>query len=162
MHHGSRKSGSKSARQHHRIIGLSAREEDRLKRELRLTTPSEPWIEAQFKTASDKETSGAKLTYRYRDPHVFPPGGPNTRMIRCAECGVFNPPNALEHGNCLDHAEHHQGWGRSPSALAIEALRKLNVELEEAPLEPEDSISLREEISNFKIKRGVRKKDAKR
>jgi len=40
--------------------------------------------------------------------------------------------------------------GRSPSALAIEALRKLNVELEEAPLEPEDSISLREEISNLR------------
>lgn len=141
-------SGSKSLGKRRRAVGLSAYQEALLKRELRLTTPSEPWVEAQFKTVSDTDTDGADIVYRYRDPHAFPPGGAQTAMVRCAECGVFNPPNAIEHDNCLDHA-NHEGWGPSPSAIAIAALRKLNLELEILDLLPEDSVSLRREIHQF-------------
>jgi hypothetical protein len=120
-------------------------QEDQIKRELRLTTPSEPWVEAQFRSVRDKETDGSEIVYRYRDPHAFPPGGAQTLMVRCAQCEVFNPPNAIEHGNCLDHA-HHEGWGPSPSAIAIAALRKFNLALEHVELLPEDTRSLEREI----------------
>jgi hypothetical protein len=149
MRRRSKKSRSKSARKGGHRVGLSAREEDQLKRELRLTTPSEPWVEAQFSTNFDRDPKGLLVAYRYRDPHVFPPGGQKTLMVRCSECGIFNPPNAIEHGKCLDHAKH-QGWGPSPSALAIEGLQRLNVRIEQEPLPAEDLRSLQEEITQFK------------
>jgi hypothetical protein len=148
MRRRSKKSRSKSARKRGHRVGLSAREEDQLKCKLRLTTPSEPWVEAQFSTNYDRDASGNPVAYRYRDPHVFPPGGPNTLMVRCSECGIFNPPNAMEHGKCLDHAKH-QGYGPSPSALAIEGMRRLNVRIEEEPLPPEDAKSLQREIEKY-------------
>lgn len=140
--------GSKYVHKRRKPVGLSAYQEEQIKRELRLSTPSEPWVEAQFKTVLDTDTRGADIVYRYRDPHAFPPGGSQTAMVRCATCGVFNPPNAIEYGNCLDHA-NHEGWGPSPSAIAIEALRRFHLRLEDSELPPEDVQSLRREIERF-------------
>src|SRR5579859_1065622 len=33
--------------------------------------------------------SGTPILYRYHDPHVFPPGGAKTAMVRCPQCGVM-------------------------------------------------------------------------
>lgn len=149
------KNGCKGSRRRRRHVGLNPYDEEQLKAELRLTTPSEPWIEAQFRTVLDQDADRGPIVYRYRDPHVFPPGGEQTRMVRCATCGIFNPPNAIEHGSCLDHADH-RGWGPSPSAIAIAALRKLNLELEDTlELAPEDAMSLRREITEF-AKKGAK------
>src|SRR6185312_17112137 len=89
-----------------RRLGLSVYQEQRLREKLRLSAPSEPWVDAQFKSANDVDRDGAELVYRYHDPRAFPPGGSATAMIRCPACGVFNPPNAFEHELCLDHADH--------------------------------------------------------
>lgn len=148
MRRQSHHSESKSARRIPRRVGLSAYQEELLKQELRLTTPSEPWVEAQIQTVVDWDTDGSAIIYRHRDPHAFPPGGEKTLMVRCKECQVFNPPNAIEDGNCLDHAGH-VGWGPSPSAIAIAALRRFNLEMDDLPLLPEDSKSLRREIERF-------------
>jgi hypothetical protein len=128
-------------------VGLTMAKEQRLKRELRKTTCSEPWVEAQIKTVIDRETPGGEaIVYRYRDPKAYPPGGAKTGMVRCPVCGVFTPPNAMEHEGCLDHARH-DGWGPSPSALAFQALQHYNVTLEDhLKLAPEDAHSLHNEI----------------
>src|SRR4051794_28644413 len=97
-----------------RRTGLSRHEEARLRKQLRRTAPSEPWVEAQFKEVGDVDARGRPIVCRYHDPHVFPPGGADTAMVRCPRCGVFTPPNAIENGACLDHASH-DGWGPSPS-----------------------------------------------
>ena len=131
-----------------RRVGLSFYAEERLKASLRESAPSEPWVEAQFKTADDVDQEGAAIVYRYHDPHVFPPGGKQTLMRRCPECGVFMPPNSFEHGRCLDHADH-RGWGPSPSAVAIAALQLFNLRTEEMPLDAEDRKSLWHEIRAF-------------
>lgn len=146
--------GSKSARKGPRRVGLTAYQEELLKRELRLTTPSEPWVEAQFQSSIDQDTDGSAIVYRYRDPHVFPPGGEKTLMVRCKHCQIFNPPNAMEEGQCLDHVEN-EGWGPSPSALAIAALRKYHLEIEETELPPDDAKSLRREIRRYLKKRAL-------
>lgn len=132
-------------------VGLTVYEEDRLKRRLRRRTCSEPWVEAQIKTCHDVDQNGTEIIYRYHDPHVYPPGGAKTAMIRCPACGAFNPPNAIEHGRCLDHADH-RGWGPSPSAVAIQGLQRFNLRMEEPELPPEDVKSLRKEIRRFKMR----------
>lgn len=152
---------SASARPHRpgprKRVGLSPLAEARLKRRLRLTTCSEPWVEAQLVSVDDRAQAGDPITYRYHDPKLYPPGGVNTAMIRCTVCGVFTPPNATEHGQCLDHARH-AGYGPSPSALAIEALRFYHVRLQPAQtLPPEDAKSLRREIQKYE--RRVQKRE---
>jgi hypothetical protein len=134
------------------VIGLTLNEEFAFRRRLRKTCPSEPWVEAQFKTAYDKDAEGRAIRYRYHDPHVFPPGGERTKMIRCPACGIWMPPNAFENGKCLDHAKH-EAWRQSPSALAIEILRRRKRRRKEIELEPEDMISLREEMAKLCIYR---------
>jgi hypothetical protein len=131
-----------------RRVGLSAYQEQRLKEQLRPSICSEPWLEAQFKSADDTDETGTPILYRYHDPHVFPPGGAKTAMARCPECGVLVPPNTLEHGACLDHARH-DGWGPSPSAVAIRALQMFNLRIEDSELAPEDLPSLRKEIEDY-------------
>ena len=135
-------------------VGLTIAKEHRLKRELRLTTCSEPWVEAQIRTVVDRETpSGEPIVYRYHDPKAYPPGGAKTGMRRCPACGVFTPPNAMEHDQCLDHARH-DGWGPSPSALAFEALQNYNIKLEHViSLPPEDAHALRKEIEKYERRR---------
>lgn len=150
----SHRSGSKSARKLPRRVGLSAYQEELLKQQLRLTTPSEPWVEAQIHTVVDQDTDGSAIIYRYRDPHAFPPGGQETLMVRCRHCQVFTPPIAMENGECLDHVEH-TGWGPSPSAIAIAALRKYHLEMQEVKLPPDDSKSLRREIQRYLTKRAI-------
>jgi len=142
-------SSAQSARK--RRVGLSPYQERCLKDRLRAASPSEPWVDAQIKSTVDTDQNGIPILYRYHDPHAFPPGGENTAMIRCPECGILMPPNAFEKGRCLDHARH-DGWGPSPSAVAIRALEKRNLRIEDPPLEPEDLASLREEIDNFNAK----------
>jgi len=150
--------GSSSARKRRvrtscrRPVGLTAYREKILKDKLRKSAPSEPWVEAQITTVVDKSPAGAQITYRYHDPHVFPPGGDKTKMIRCPECGILMPPLAFEHGKCLDHARH-EGWGPSPSALAIRALQKLHGILEMKNMPPEDVECLRQEIRLFQMKK---------
>ena len=129
-------------------VGLTQYSEALLKEKLRRRCPSEPWVEAQIKTANDTDADGNPILYRYFDTHVFPPGGEKTKMIRCPKCGIFNPPNAMEHGACLDHASH-EGWTPSPSALAFVRLQLLNAEIETCELAPEDTASLRREIRQF-------------
>jgi hypothetical protein len=140
------KSGKRPRRK--RRVGLTTHQERELKDTLRPHTCSEPWVEAQFVSANDTDKHGRAILYRYHDTRVYPPGGPATAMVRCTVCGVFNPPNAMEDGQCLDHADEaeHGGWGPSPSALAIGALQMRNLRLEELELEPEDSRSLRRQI----------------
>lgn len=139
-------SGSSSARRaRKRRVGLTAYQEHHLKEKLRVFTCSEPWVEAQFRSTDDVDQDGTPIHYRYHDPHVFPPGGSKTAMVRCPRCGVITPPNAIEHGACLDHADH-RGWGPSPSAVAIQGLQMMNLRLQEPELPPEDSASLRREI----------------
>ena len=130
-------------------VGLSAYQEQRLKDQLRPSICSEPWLEAQFKSADDTDETGTPILYRYHDPHVFPPGGAKSAMVRCPECGVLVPPNTLEQGACLDHARH-DGWGPSPSAVAIRALQMFNLRMEDPELPPEDVEALRAEIEAFR------------
>lgn len=134
-----------SLRQRKRRTGLSEYTERRMKQALRRTTCSEPWVEAQFKSREGVDRDGRAVLYRYHDGHAYPPGGANTKMVRCPACGVFTPPNAMEHDRCLDHADHG-GWGQSPSALAIRELQMRNLRLELEELAPEDLPSLRREI----------------
>jgi hypothetical protein len=150
-------SGS-SARQGRRRVGLSPQREQSLKQKLRFTTCSEPWIEAQFKRVCDQDEKGFPIVYRYHDPHIYPPGGEQTAMIRCPKCGVFNPPGAIEHGCCLDHADH-RGWGPSPSALAFQALQRHNLRVEDnIELQSEETDDLRQEILKFKHRKPRLKK----
>jgi hypothetical protein len=132
-----------------RHYGLSRSAERALKRRLRRSSPSEPWVEAQIVVVDDIDADGRRIHYRLHDASVFPPGKEETLMVRCSECGVYNPPNAMERGRCLDHARH-KGWGRSISAKAIQALDRYRVGLEFLPLAPEDIKSLQLEIEHIK------------
>ena len=132
-----------------RRAGLSMVAEARLRGQLRREAPSEPWVDAQFRSVVDLDADGRAIVCYYHDPHVFPPGGKQTAMVRCPICGVFTPPNGFEKGACLDHAEHDH-WGPSPSAVTIRALQFYNLRIEEADLPPEDERSLLREIASAK------------
>jgi hypothetical protein len=132
-----------------RRVGLSAYQETQLKEVLRRSAPSSPWVDAQVKSFDGVDSRGTPVSYRFHDTSVFPPGGAHTAMIRCPACGVFTPPQAFEHGLCLDHAAH-DGWGPSPSAVTIRALQLLNLRMEESPLPAEDAAALRKEIQQYK------------
>jgi hypothetical protein len=134
-------------------IGLTPLAESRLRRTLRRKVPSEPWLEAQFRSVLSRNARGEEVVQRLHDASVFPPGGAKTAMIRCACCGIFTPSSAFEHDICLDHADH-SAWGRSPSAIAIEALQYRNLRLAETPLPPESRSALRAEIQRFKCGTG--------
>lgn len=146
MGHSHRSGASSAHGAAQRRVGLSAWRENRLKAALRPRMPSEPWVEAQFVSACDVAEDGTPILYRYHDPHVFPPGGAETAMRRCRECGVLMPPHILSQGRCIDHADH-TGWGPSPSAIAIRALQRFNLRLEVEELPAEDVVSLRQEIA---------------
>ncbi len=146
---------SKSSR-----AGLSKLAEARLRRVLRRTAPSEPWVDAQFTTVVDHDGRDAQIR-RIHDTRVFPPGGTKTAMRRCPECGVITPPTAFEAGKCLDHAEHGN-WGRSPSAMAIAALQHMNLRLADSPLPSESVTALRAEIARFQTLRNPVRSKAKR
>jgi hypothetical protein len=128
--------------------GLSIWKEARLREKLRTTAPSEPWVEAQIKSSLDIHPNGCAYVYRYLDPTVFPPGGRETKMVRCPICNIFNPPNAFEDGQCLDHP-NFDAWGPSPSALAIQKLQIFHGHDEYTELKPEDYRSLQREIERY-------------
>lgn len=125
--------------------GLSSLQEQRLRQQLRRSAPSEPWVDAQFKTFEDADERGEPVICRCHDPRAFPPGGKHTAMIRCPACGVWTPPNALEQDICLDHSDH-EGWGPSPSAVAIRGLQYYHLRIEESELPPETITALKGEI----------------
>jgi len=128
--------------------GLTWHQEQQLKRRLRRTAPSEPWVEAQIVAVKDVDPDGHAIHYILHDPSVFPPGGSQTRMIRCRKCGIYNPPNATEGGCCLDHAGH-KGWGPSRSAREIRKMQRLKAGLKFTPLPREDVEGLMLEIERF-------------
>jgi len=128
--------------------GLTWHQEQRLKRRLRRSAPSEPWVEAQIVTEEDVDPDGSTIYYLRHDPSVFPPGGSQTRMIRCRKCGIYNPPNATEVGCCLDHPRH-KGWGPSRSATVIRKMKRLKVGLKFCPLPREDVKGLMLEIERY-------------
>ncbi len=131
-----------------RRVGMSVFDEQRLRRALRKKTPSEPWIDAQFIEVVEWDDRGGAIVRRAHDPKVFPPGGEKTRMLRCKICSIFNPPNAMENGACMDH---HDGgnWGASPSAVAIEKLRYRFKDLEPLELASEVVEDLQVEIRAY-------------
>jgi hypothetical protein len=128
-----------------RRVGLTPALEARLKAQLRRISPSEPWVEAQIKAVEEVDGSGRRVSRRYHDTGVFPPGGAKTAMVRCPTCGIYTPPGAIENEACLDHAEH-AGWGPSPSAVAIRGLQYLHLRLAESELPSESISALRREI----------------
>jgi hypothetical protein len=135
-----------AARKQQKDRGLSAAQEQKLKAKLRRTTCSEPWVEAQIRGTVAIDARGKLFLRRYHDPHVFPPGGSQTAMCRCAVCRVWTPPQALEDGVCLDHHEP-LGWGPSPSALAIAAHEFFNMRTPPLELAPESTAELEMEIA---------------
>ena len=128
-----------------RRSGLSRLAQARLAETLRRVAPSEPWVDAQFIDVVEIDERGERVVRRAHDPSVFPPGGAQTAMVRCPQCGVITPPNAFENGICLDDADHGN-WGPSPSAQAIAALQYRNLRLVEAELPPESLSALQAEI----------------
>jgi hypothetical protein len=130
--------------------GMNRLAEARLRRALRRTACSEPWVDAQFYSVIEDDGREEQVR-RVHDPRVFPPGGAQTRMKRCPRCGVFTPPTAFESGICLDHAENGS-WGRSPSAAAIAALQHFTLRLVDPPLPSESIPALRAEIAAFEKK----------
>jgi hypothetical protein len=152
------KSRPDAGKYYKRRVGLTALQQRQLQVRLRVFTPSEPWVEAQFKRVIDLDENDRPIVYCYHDPHVFPPGGKKTAMVRCPTCQVFTPPHAFEGGQCLDHSSH-EGWGPSPSAVAIATLRHYVLRVEGlADLEPEDDDSLRLEIERYNRTGRVRAK----
>ena len=125
--------------------GLTALSEARLRARLRRRSPSEPWVDAQFIDVSGADERGQPVVRRIHDPAVFPPGGPDTAMVRCPACGVFTPPQTIENGVCLDHDEH-VNWGPSPSAAAIRAMEYRNRRLPECKLARASTAALTREI----------------
>ncbi|HEX4796215.1 MAG TPA: hypothetical protein VH370_20670 [Humisphaera sp.] len=126
-------------------VGLSLANIKRLKEELRKKTPSEPWVEEQIKSVERIDEHGRQIVHRFHDKNAFPPGGSKTLMLRCPLCDIFNPPHALEAGQCLDHSEH-VGWGQSPSARAIERAQYFHSKVLECELVPESDEAIAEEI----------------
>jgi hypothetical protein len=129
-------------------VGLNWYQEEKLKERLRTSTPSEPWVEEQIISVMDFDSDGNRIQYCYHNPKGFPPGGEQTRMVRCRICGILNPPNAMEDGACLDHARH-KGWGRSPSARAFRKAAMMNAREGPSDLLPEDVDSLLREIEEY-------------
>jgi hypothetical protein len=77
--------------------GLTPLEESRLRRRLRGTAPSEPWVEAQIITRHEPMGDGRLVARRYFDSSVFPPGGrAGTAMRWCRQCGRYTPTYALQ------------------------------------------------------------------
>jgi len=132
-----------------RRVGLTIWREARLREKLRKSTPSEPWVEEQIKSALDLTPNGTAFVTRYHDPAAFPPGGPDqTAMVRCPTCNIFNPPNAFEADECLDHADF-DAWGPSPSAMAIQRLQIFNGRDLYTELPPDDYRSLQRQIDRY-------------
>jgi len=87
--------GTTKSKRNHRI-GLSAVEEHRLRRRLRLSACSEPWVDQQIKTLHDRTSDGRTILCRFFDPQAFPPGGRDgTAMRWCRQCGRYTPPNSI-------------------------------------------------------------------
>ena len=76
-------------------IALSPVNESRLRTKLRRRCCSEPWVDDQIRTVTDRSPDGELIVYRFFNPHVFPPGGRQTRMRWCRWCGRFTPMPAI-------------------------------------------------------------------
>lgn len=134
---------------------LTLFEEARLRRRLRRTAPSEPWIDAQFASREAPDGRGGVVVHRVHLPGAFPPGGSQTAMRPCPRCGVLMPPIAFEDGICLDHAEP-ANWGPSPSAAAIRGLQYRNLRMPKLQLPPESTLALQAEIDAYARRKNKR------
>lgn len=141
----------KNRKQRRGRIGLSRKDENKLREKLLKTLPSEPWFYAQIKTFDDTDARGEPIVYRFHDARVFPPGGNQTLMVECPLCGRTVPPNSLEDGVCMDHASDraHECYGPSPSAKAIEAIQMRNLRVEGIKIKKESKKALKREIKRF-------------
>lgn len=140
-----------------KFAGLSLAEEARLRAGLRRKTPSEPWVDEQLREVQTTNGRGQVVVRRRFDPSAFPPGGNKTKMVKCKTCGIPTPPNAIEDGECLDHREEGN-WGKSPSAVALAALRYYHlIASDPLPLPPDSERRLRREIHYFQKHGKVRK-----
>jgi len=87
--------------------GLSPVDEHRLRRRLRQSAPSEPWVDAQIKSLHDRAADGQEIVHRFFDPHQFPPGGRAATSMRwCRRCGRYTPPNCI---TLIEHRRTHSG-----------------------------------------------------
>lgn len=143
---------TRARRERKERAGLSLKQEEALKARLRLTFPSEPWVESTIRKFEDVKADGEVLVYRFHDARAFPPAADTTPMVVCRSCGRTVPPNSLEGGVCLDHASTrvHNAYGSSPSANAIIMLQHRNLRLEGVKLKKESKAALRREIKRFK------------
>lgn len=80
---------------------LSALQESRLRRRLRNSAPSEPWVDAQIVTKHEAAADGREVARRCFEPGIFPPGGRGTPMRWCRQCGRYTPANSLQ---LIEHA----------------------------------------------------------
>jgi hypothetical protein len=80
---------------HPNRIALSAVNESRLRAKLRRRCCSEPWVDDQIRTVTDRSPEGEQIVYRFFNPHVFPPGGHASGMRWCRACGRFTPGPAV-------------------------------------------------------------------
>lgn len=153
-------------------IGLTHREETKLKVKIRETVPSEPWLDSQFTSYDDIDPKGQPIVYRFHTPKAFPPPAENTPMVVCALCGRHAPSVSME--TPLDSVDHpgkgtsresrgprcmdcrseriHRAHGKSPSAAMIQQLQYRNLRLEELKMEPESIGELMEEIRRVKVR----------
>lgn len=83
---------------------ILAAEAARLKARLRDSSPSEPWVEEQVQSVEESDADGQTLVRRLHQPGMFPPGGRETRMVKCDVCGVLHPPTIGGGPNCHEHA----------------------------------------------------------
>lgn len=154
--------GGKKSKRKRKRVGLSRGDETRMREKLRLTAPSEPWVDHQIKGYEDIGPDGEPIVYRFFDARAFPPPADTTPMVTCPLCGHTVPPNSIERpvgrdgieidGRCLDcRAQHiHEAHGASPSALAIMTIQYRNLRLDEIKLEPESVGELQDEIRRVK------------
>ncbi len=144
-------------------VGLSLRDEEKLKNRLRVTYPSEPWVDHTIKRFEDVKADGTTIVYRFHDAKAFPPPAESTPMVKCGECGRIVPPNSLEtqwpkprDGEavewCMDHqpARLQNAYGSSPSAHAIQMVQHYKLRVETVKLKRESRKALQREIDRFK------------
>jgi len=138
--------GGKRSKKRKKRVGLSRREEERIRQDLRPFVPSEPWINACLPEFTDVSPDGEQIVYRFYDAHAFPPqaDSPACQMQECSRCGRIVPAPTFEpeggsrrvgYGNrlkdrprrvvCADcrSPKVQRAHGASPSAVMLRKLR---------------------------------------
>ena len=114
--------------------------------------PSEAWVDAHFRETDDRSPDGKLIVVKFFDPRERSPiTGAAPGMVRCIRCGRLTPPQAMHGRRCIDDGSRrsHAGWGPSPSAVAILAVRARHLKAESIELPSENTSDLRREIKHF-------------